>query len=347
MRVSHKLVVVFAVLTLTAVAVFAVPQSSSAQICTPRRCPTTTTTRATTTTSTTAATTTTTTTTGGARTLLVPSSTYPSVDTAMTVARAGDTIQLSGQITGPVTITKNGVTLTGPATITSTGYGVTAVGVTDVTVRGLTIKGKKGVYVRGAQRWRITGNVISASDECVRIKDRSTDNVIESNTIGPCRGGDTGTNGEGVYIGTSSTQTATPDQSDRNVVRGNVIGGPTTWLWGECVDVKEGAADNVVADNRCTGSLEEATGGLQSRGIRTQFLRNISTGNSGAGIRLGSSDPASTVDGGGTVMIGNDLRGNSGASVKLKTAATQGVWCENRADSSDPAGLLAQVTRPC
>ncbi|CAN0542635.1 unnamed protein product [Ectocarpus sp. 12 AP-2014] len=75
-------------------------------------------------------------------------------------------------------------------------------------------------------------------------------------------------NGEGVYIGTSSTQwTNGEDTCNDNLVSGNRI----STSGNECVDIKEGASGNVVENNICSDQLDAESGCYDSRGDGNTF----------------------------------------------------------------------------
>jgi hypothetical protein len=196
-------------------------------------------------------------------------------------------------------------------------------------------------------------NEISQADgECVRIKYRSTRNVIEKNLIHDCGRGDfvknpgDGKNGEGVYIGTAPEQldrnpTHGPDHSDGNIVRDNVI----ATNGNECVDIKEGASANVVEFNDCTGQRDPESAGFDARGNGNVFRYNRSSGNAGGGIRLGGDTEADGLD---NSVIGNVLVDNEGYGIKV-LRVPQGVVCGNTIERNGSGAIRDKsvTNEPC
>jgi hypothetical protein len=190
-----------------------------------------------------------------------------------------------------------------------------------VTLTGFDIaEGDIGVWIFGATGVRLTGNVIhELAGECVRVKYHAHDNEIVGNRIEGC-GQDFDTddgnkNGEGVYIGTSPEQidrnpTPEPDASDGNWVHGNFIKTPA-----ECVDIKEGASNNLVEGNLCRGGRDPDGAGFSVRGNANTVRDNVSEDHDGAGIRLGGDGTGDGVD---NVVTGNRLSGNDGYAVKVQ-----------------------------
>ncbi|CAM9351601.1 unnamed protein product [Discosporangium mesarthrocarpum] len=149
----------------------------------------------------------------------------------------------------------------------------------------------------------INGLVISnmsiknCQGECIRLKYFVTHSDIQDNDVQNCgvddfvfNAGSGGKNGEGLYMGTSSTQwgdgknpDSSPDQSNFNLVKNNIF----LTHGNECVESKEGTEHNVVEGNTCGGQLDEKSACFGSRGNRNIFRNNKGEGCYGAGIRLG------------------------------------------------------------
>ncbi|MGH9000511.1 MAG: NosD domain-containing protein, partial [Acidimicrobiia bacterium] len=192
------------------------------------------------------------------------------------------------------------------------------------------------LWIFGASGVRIANNVIrDAAGECLRIKYQAAGNEIVGNRIEDCGGDfdadDDEKNGEGIYIGTSPEQldrnpTGEADASDRNWVHGNVIDTPA-----ECVDIKEGASENVVEHNRCSGGEDPDGAGLSSRGNGNIFRHNISRGHDGAGIRLGGDTMSDGVD---NVVVANRFEDNDGFGVKVQRSP-QRQLCGNELSGND------------
>ncbi len=203
-----------------------------------------------------------------------------------------------------------------------------------ITLEGFDLsRADKLVWVQEATGVRILGNVLhDAAGECVRLKYFATGNEVANNRITGCgaRNFDLSAgrkNGEGIYIGTAPEQldrnpTRKPDASSGNFVHDNVITAPA-----ECVDVKEAAAGNVIERNHCSGSADPEGAGFSSRGRATVFSANVSTGNAGAGIRLGGD---AAEDGILSVVRGNRLSENRGYGLKVQRQP-QGLICGNDA----------------
>ncbi|CAM9369728.1 unnamed protein product [Ascophyllum nodosum] len=133
---------------------------------------------------------------------------------------------------------------------------------------------KKCVYVDGEDS-ELDGFVMeglsikNCGDECVRLKNRVVNAEILENTIESCGVHHTlfeseGKNGEGIYIGTSSSQLdddELPDNCVDNLIEGNVI---TNGI--ECVDIKEGSTNNIVQGNLCFDHIDENSGCINIRG---------------------------------------------------------------------------------
>ncbi|HEX5587891.1 MAG TPA: right-handed parallel beta-helix repeat-containing protein [Acidimicrobiia bacterium] len=218
-------------------------------------------------------------------------------------------------------------------------------------IEGFDVSGQDvGVWVQGATGVVLRNNDIhDTQGECVRMKYFTTRSVIERNRIHDCgledfEGDGDGKNGEGIYIGTAPEQldrnpTARTDVSARNVVRDNVI----VTHGNECVDIKEGAIRNVVEHNECSGQRDPDSAGFDARGGRNVFRFNVSTGNVGAGVRLGGDTPS---DGRANDVIGNVLVDNGGWGIKAMRTP-QGTVCGNViSGNADGAINVDEVTNP-
>lgn len=116
---------------------------------------------------------------------------------------------------------------------------------------------KRGIEAQGAHHNIIRNMEIHhTGQEAIHLRNNSSDNIIESSWIH-----DTGQNGrleigEGVYLGTDSSQWAkitggAPDQSDRNIVRTTTFGPNVT---AEMVEGKEGTTGGLIEGNFFDGS---------------------------------------------------------------------------------------------
>jgi hypothetical protein len=139
------------------------------------------------------------------------------------------------------------------------------------------IKNGYALHLDGASWWRVVGFTVTNSqkgvmadkvqhaviqdltvhqigDEAIHLRNFSSDNIVESNTIS-----NTGLRrdkfGEGIYIGTAVSNWPTysggkPDNSDRNIIRGNTITATTA----ESIDIKEGTTGGIVVGKTFDGS---------------------------------------------------------------------------------------------
>ena len=201
-----------------------------------------------------------------------------------------------------------------------------------IELRGFEISdGSKLIYAIGASNSKIIGNWLhDAEGECIRFKFFAVANEVAHNRIERCGMLDFDLsedvkNGEGVYIGTAPEQLDDnpddrPDASNRNWVHNNTIVVPA-----ECVDVKEHAEANVVEQNHCSGSQDPDGAGFSSRGLGTIIRTNVSSGNAGAGIRLGGDE---STDGVNSVVVGNRLTSNEGYGLAVH-ATPQATICGN------------------
>ncbi|CAB1118084.1 unnamed protein product [Ectocarpus sp. CCAP 1310/34] len=239
---------------------------------------------------------------------------------AMDLAQAGDTVNLQdgtydsalvsvrgGEFGSPITVSG------GPGAIIKGSYSSRSVLITHsfITLKGFTVEGKVGtsdtdeaswvnkcVYVEGpgSQSSAVLDGFVmedmivqNCGGECVRLKDSVVNAQVTGNTISNCgvhdfmfNSGDK--NGEGVYIGTSSTQwTNGEDTCNDNLVFGNRI----STSGNECVDIKEGASGNVVENNICSDQLDAESGCYDSRGDGNTFR---GTGDGSASNESGDDD---------------------------------------------------------
>lgn len=170
-------------------------------------------------------------------------------------------------------------------------------------------------------------NFQHAGGECLRLRYFAQYNEIDHSTFAHCGAFDFqfnqgGKNGEAIYIGTSSNQwadgknpTADPDASDHNWVHHNTM----NTQGNECVDIKEGAADNLVEENDCTGQRDPNSGGFDSRGDANIIRHNRSYNNLGAGVRVGGHTVNGVQYGRANQVYGNLLYANAGGAVSVMT----------------------------
>ncbi len=306
------------------------------------------------------------------------------IQRAIDVAQPGSTVHLSsGTYLQDFRSARSGtssapITITGPRAAVVKGAGRTSI----VTInhdnhvlRGFTLDGrfgsgsgvssyrKKLLYAQGVEtrsgvsRLRVLDmKLTNALDECVRLRYFAENNEIAGNTITNCgiedfQLGGGGKNGEGVYIGTAPEQLGDGNNptTDRDVSRGNVVRNNfIDTQGGECVDVKEAATANLIENNRCTGSLDPNSGGLDSRGNGNVFRGNEVYGHVGAGVRLGGD---ASSDGINNSVYDNVIRENKVGGIKFM-ASPQDKVCGNTMSGNgrDAVGTFAdqfQPTAPC
>ena len=187
---------------------------------------------------------------------------------ALEAARPGDVIVMApGNYVGEFGATASGtedspITLCGPRDAVLNGgdwkgdYVFHLDGATHWHLKGFSVtNGQKGVMADGTVGSTIEGlTVFHIGDEAIHLRKHSTDNLIVGNDVS-----DTGLRrekfGEGIYIGTAESNWETitggsPDNSDRNVIEGNVIHGTTS----ESIDIKEGTTGGIVRGNSFDGA---------------------------------------------------------------------------------------------
>ncbi|CAM9793899.1 unnamed protein product [Ectocarpus fasciculatus] len=281
---------------------------------------------------------------------------------AMDLAVAGDTVSLQdgtydsaivsvrdGEFGSPITVAG------GPEAIIKGAYSSRSVLITHsfITLKGFSVEGKIGtsdtdeaswvnkcVYVEGpgSQSSSVLDGFVmedmvvqNCGGECVRLKDSVVNAQVTGNTISNCgvhdymfNSGDK--NGEGVYIGTSSTQQWTngEDMCNDNWVSGNRI----STSGNECVDIKEGSSGNVIEDNLCSDQLDAESGCYDSRGDGNTFRYNVGTDCMGAGVRLGGWEVDGHQFGVGNSVYGNDFNAVGQGALKV-LVGEQGDICGN------------------
>ncbi|GAA5109813.1 right-handed parallel beta-helix repeat-containing protein [Pseudonocardia adelaidensis] len=285
---------------------------------------------------------------------------FRTITRALAAAQPGETVVLhAGTYDEHVVTVRPGVTISGPRDAVLQGAAVSnrviEIQHDDTTLRGFTIDGRvcaeavaacyreKAIWVQstvphdGVTGTKILGlRVTNLGDECIRLKYFTTGSVVAGNTIGPCGVHDfavpnpgTGQNGEGIYIGTAPEQldrnpTPEPDGSNGNEVWGNVIDTRAA----ECVDIKEGARDNDVERNTCTGQQPRNgnSGAMESRGPSNTFRFNYIHHNAAAGIRIGGDRPGDAVD---NDIEHNVITDNARGGIKVQDAGPHGRICGN------------------
>ena len=214
----------------------------------------------------------------------------------------------------------------------------------------------KLIYVQGKEKkdgvrgLTIQRMVIqNAGGECVRLRYFALKNEIAFNTIRRCGAYDfvldgDGKNGEGIYIGTAPEQrddgnnpTEDMDVSSGNWVHNNFF----DTRGNECVDLKEGATGNIVEYNKCTGQLDNDSGGMGSRGNGNTFRFNEIYNNRGAGVRLGGDKKNFGIE---NSVYGNTFRENGEGGIKIMRKP-QGKICGNTFIKNKEGDLSGEYTK--
>lgn len=194
--------------------------------------------------------------------------------------------------------------------------------------------------VKGLKIMHLT--IENAGGECMRLRYYAVENEIAHNTIRNCGAYDFklhegGKNGEGIYVGTAPEQRKdgrnpddSVDKSKKNWIHHNDI----KTNGNECVDIKEGASENIVEHNTCSGQLDPESAGLDSRGSNNIFRYNTVLESLGAGVRLGGDGEEDGID---NDVYGNKLLKNKGGALKTMRLP-QGKICDNEVVSPKDGG---------
>jgi len=290
---------------------------------------------------------------------------WKTIQKAIDAAKPGDGISLASGIYTQDIITKtNGtkdapITIFGPKDAVINGAGsarIFEINHNFIVLKGFTLDGLFGnadskdgyrdklLFVQGKGiREGVSGLKVlnmtfkNAAGECLRLRYFAHDNEVAGSTFGPCGIADfkfpsDSKNGEGIYIGTSSNQwadgknpTNDPDGSTRNWIHHNAF----NTQGNECVDVKEGAFDNTIEYNTCTGQKDPESGGFDSRGDKNIFRYNETYGNLGAGVRLGGHTVNDITYGKNNEVYGNTIQDNGNGALSIQVLP-QGKICENK-----------------
>lgn len=190
--------------------------------------------------------------------------------------------------------------------------------------KGLMADGVQGVVVQGLL-------VEQIGDEAIHLRRFSSDNIVQHNTIR-----DTGKRrdsfGEGVYIGTAESNwceitECRPDNSDRNIVRGNTISGTTA----ESVDIKEGTTKGLVVGNTFDGAA--FSGSHADSWVDVKGNDWVIEGNIGRNSRQDGFQTHEVVDGWGTnnLFKGNTAEVNGpGYGFSFTPVRANKATCDNK-----------------
>jgi hypothetical protein len=188
---------------------------------------------------------------------------------ALARARPGDMIEMAdGLYVGRFELRRDGapdsrITLCGRRAAVIEGPDMTAgeygihITADHWTLIGFTVRHhSKGIVADDGDHLILKGlEVHDIGGEGIRLRVYSSDNLITETWVHDT-GREEPSSGEGIYIGTAVSQwcrntDCEPDESDRNVVTGNVVGPGTT---AENIDLKEGTTGGIVSDNVLDGT---------------------------------------------------------------------------------------------
>ncbi|CAM9145362.1 unnamed protein product [Ectocarpus sp. 6 AP-2014] len=185
----------------------------------------------------------------------------------------------------------------------------------------------------------------TAGEECLRLRGWVNFGLIEDNDIQDCGKWDFvhddqtdgEKNGQGVYIGTSSSELGDDgiDVCRGNIVRGNHI----ETNGGEGVDVKEGVIGTIIDGNVVQMQLDGDSGGIGSRASGSIICNNNIKDAAGAGVTLGGNTVSGIVYGIDNEVWGNTIEDYRAFGVKI-SVAPQGDICDN--DITLPPGVAEE-----
>ncbi|MBI4756477.1 MAG: hypothetical protein HY778_13890 [Betaproteobacteria bacterium] len=164
------------------------------------------------------------------------------------------------------------------------------------------------------------------------------------------RPGGSGRNGEGIYVGTSSRQwddgrnpTGGPDATHAVHIHNNRIDTGAA----ECIDIKEGAHDNLVEHNECHGQADPNSGGISVRGDANTVRHNLVVAPAGAGVRVGGNEVDGRRYGVGNTVRDNRVEGAGARAFKI-LVRPQALVCGNLAVGSPGGDITTQeYMLPC
>ena len=277
---------------------------------------------------------------------LVSVSSASALASALSNAQAGDLIKLAdGTYGGSFTLGKSGsssapivvcgssnAVLSGTSGVTSATVLIVS-GAHNVTLDGFTVtNGIVGIRIKGGSS-NVTARHLTVHDlgqEGIVLKETSKHNLIDGVHVYNTGRSSPGY-GEGVYIGTTSSQwvNGVPDRSDSNTVRSSQFGPNITV---EAVDMKDGTTGTVVQGNSFDGTGYSS--GNASAWVNAYGNNAIITDNTGkVAAQNGYKVEAITSGwGNGNVFHNNsiDLSGASGYGVYVGSAPTGiVVGCDN------------------
>ncbi|WP_236683824.1 right-handed parallel beta-helix repeat-containing protein [Demequina flava] len=218
------------------------------------------------------------------------------------------------------------------------GYGLHVDGAEWWVFHGFTVtEHQKGVMVDGSSNIVIDSLAVHAiGDEAIHLRSHTTDSVVRASTIY-----DTGNRrekfGEGIYIGSAESNWCSltdcePDESDNNVVEGNIIFEVTA----EPIDVKEGTTGGLIVGNAFDGDDIDDDGGDSWVDIKGNEW--TVTGNTGIRSNNDGFQTHEILDGWGTDNTFTDniaVVDGPGYGFSLTPVLDNVVTCSNTVDSAE------------
>jgi len=194
---------------------------------------------------------------------------------------------------------------------------------------GQTLHGPRNMIIRNM-------DLLNGGGECVRLRWNVRHARIHNNKFTRCGAtkfnlNQGKKNGEAVYIGTADNDSQQKknyefykftsyrhelDRSGYNRVHNNVF----NTQGNECVDLKEGAQNNVIYQNSCTGQRDPESAGFASAGNNNVFVDNTIFNNVGFGIRIGDDKRENWFSSYGRTnnqIVRNRIYGNQAGSIKF------------------------------
>ena len=201
-----------------------------------------------------------------------PGAPVASVEQALTRLQPGGTIEFEPGVYAPLTLTNiaglpdQPIRFVGGPGVEFRGFsydadaGILVQDSSNIEISGMSVSGALwGIYVQNSTGVSIRNNdVFDIGQEAVRIKDGSSNVVIDGNRIS-----DTGRrtqngvpNGEGIYIGTGTPGGV--DLVTNVVISNNIIDGTTD----EAIDIKRPATNISIVDNTITNIVTNTSGAI-------------------------------------------------------------------------------------
>jgi hypothetical protein len=237
---------------------------------------------------------------------------------------------------------------TTPATVAAFKQSITSIVVND-----------RLVYIdSGSTSAAVTSTVLNhmtltgAGGECVRIRNKTTNTIVENTVIRYCgmfpvvqTGVFTYHNGEGVYIGTSPKSTTLSGYANDTSSGNSLVGDTITTFGSECLDIKENAHNNALEQSTCADNLEPAadTGSMvELRGYLNSIQDNTIENSAGYGVKIASDTPAEDL--GGDRVVDNTFSNITAGSLLDTSSAKPGRICGNTLGNGAVPGSFSTIT---